>query len=141
MVTKTSKDDPGTDWKGSSGPGNLSGVQDYAFDYRTFTTVGYSQGPWNMSVRWRHLPSIKNLAQIANPAAPFVPTHSYDMFDFAGRVDLSARWNMRYGIDNLFDKQPERTFPDNVTSAYGSTNSGFYDILGRRYYIGMNFGF
>jgi outer membrane receptor protein involved in Fe transport len=141
MVTKTSKDDPGTDWKGSSGPGNLSGVQDYAFDYRTFTTVGYSQGPWNMSVRWRHLPSIKNLAQIANPAAPFVPTNSYDMFDFAGRVDLSARWNMRYGIDNLFDKQPERTFPDNVTSAYGSTNAGFYDILGRRYYIGMNFGF
>jgi outer membrane receptor for ferrienterochelin and colicin len=63
------------------------------------------------------------------------------MFDFAGRVEIGTRVNMRYGIDNLFDKQPERTFADNLTSAYGSTNAGFYDILGRRYYVGVNFGF
>jgi outer membrane receptor protein involved in Fe transport len=141
MATKTSKDGPETDWKGSSGPGNLSGVQDFAFDYRTFTTASYRQGPWNMSLRWRHLPSIKHLQQVLNPAAPFVPTKSYDMFDFSGRFTFNDRYNMRYGIDNLFDKQPERTFADNLTSAYGSTNAGFYDILGRRFYIGMNFGF
>lgn len=141
MVTRTGPDDPGTDWKGSSGPGNLSGVQNFAFEYRTFTTLGYRVGPWNMSLRWRHLPSIKHLQQIVNPAAPYVATDSYDIFDFSGRFTLGDRWNLRFGIDNLLDKQPERTFADNVTSAYGSTNAGFYDILGRRFYVGMNFGF
>jgi outer membrane receptor for ferrienterochelin and colicin len=97
METKTTPEDPGTDWKGSSGPGNLSGVQNFQYEYRTFTTFGYNLGSWNM--------------------------------------------NLRYGIDNVFDKQPERTFADNLTTAYGSTNAGFYDILGRRYYVGMNFGF
>ena len=141
MITKTAPEDPGTDWKGSSGPGNLSGVQNFAFDYRTFTNVGYSLGPWNMSLRWRHLPSIVHLQQITNPAALFVPTDSYDMFDFSGRFDFSERMNLRFGVDNVFDKQPERTFQDNLTSAYGNTNAGFYDILGRRYYVGVNFGF
>jgi iron complex outermembrane receptor protein len=141
MITKTTPEDPGTDWKGSSGPGNLSGVQNFAYEYRTFTTFGYAMGQWNMNLRWRHLPSIKHLAQVTNPAAPYEPTNSYDMFDFSGRYNLNERVNVRFGVDNLFDKEPERTFPDNLTSAYGTTNAGFYDILGRRYYVGVNFGF
>jgi iron complex outermembrane recepter protein len=141
METRTDPGDPGRDWKGTSGPGNLSGVQNFAYDYRTFTTVGYRQGQWNMSLRWRHLPSIKHLAALTNPTAPQVPTKRYDMFDLAGRYTFNDRWNLRYGIDNLLDKQPERTFEDNLTSGYGSTNANFYDILGRRYYLGMTFGF
>jgi outer membrane receptor protein involved in Fe transport len=141
MVTKTAENDPGTDWKGSSGPGNLSGVQNFAFDYRTFTSLGYAMGDWNMNLRWRHLPSIKHLQQVTIPTAPFVPTDAYDMFDFSGRYTFSEKVSLRFGVDNVFDKQPERTFEDNLTSAYGNTNAGFYDILGRRYYLGVNFGF
>jgi outer membrane receptor protein involved in Fe transport len=141
MTTKTTPEDPGTDWKGSSGPGNLSGVQNFQYEYRTFTTFGYSMGSWNMNLRWRHLPSIKHLQQVVLPSAPYIPTDSYDIFDFSGRYEFNERFNLRYGIDNVFDKEPERTFADNLTTAYGSTNAGFYDILGRRYYIGMNFGF
>jgi len=139
--TKTTPEDPGTDWKGSSGPGNLSGVQNFQYEYRTFTTFGYNMNSWNMSLRWRHLPSIKHLQQVVLPSAPYVPTDSYDIFDFSGRYEFSDRWNVRYGIDNVLDQEPERTFADNLTTAYGSTNAGFYDILGRRYYVGMNFGF
>ncbi len=149
MEVKTAPNDPGLDWKGTSGPGNLTGVQDFAFEYRTFTTFGYGLGSWNMSLRWRHLPSIEHLQAVANPtvASQYLPTDSYDMFDFAARYTFSDRWNLRFGVDNLLDKEPERTFPQAPGqslasgSAWGSTNPGFYDILGRRYYVGMNFGF
>ena len=50
------------------------------------------------------------------------------------------RWNFRYGIDNLFDTAPEVT--DAAAWTAGSaTNTNFYDILGRSYYVGLNLTF
>jgi outer membrane receptor protein involved in Fe transport len=50
---------------------------------------------------------------------------------------------VRLGIDNLFDEEPELT---NYNPAGGDTNSnvtspGLYDVLGRRYYVGINMSF
>lgn len=45
--------------------------------------------------------------------------------------------NLRFGVDNLFDREPERTFPEATNTARGQTNTSFYDILGRRYYLGL----
>jgi hypothetical protein len=42
----------------------------------------------------------------------------------------------------LFDTDPEIVgYDPGVTNALGSTNQGFYDILGRRYYAGLKFSF
>src|SRR5690606_41384979 len=98
---------------------------------------------------WRHLSVSKQLQAGANPNEPqqCLPSDSYDMFDLAGRYTCNDRWNLRFGVDNLFDRDPERTFPQapgqSLASgtAWGSTNAGFYDILGRRYYAGMSFEF
>ena len=139
--TRTSEDDDWTDWKGTDGPTELSGVQSFSYDYKTFTTVSYGQGPWTATLRWRHLPSIDSMAHLFSSRATDVPTNSYNMFDFAGRYTVSGRWDIRFGIDNLLDQEPELTFPDARTTAQGSTNPNFYDILGRRYYVGLNFGF
>lgn len=59
------------------------------------------------------------------------------MFDFAGRFELRDQMNLRFGVDNLFDREPERTFPEATNTARGQTNTSFYDILGRRYYLGL----
>lgn len=141
MKTRPSQESEWNEWKGTSGPSDLSGVQGFSYDYRTLTTLGYSVGPWTTSVRWRHLPSIDSEALVVNPAGTQQPTNSYDIFDVAGRYQVNGRWGFRYGIDNLFDKEPEITFPDATTSAAGSTNRNFYDILGRRYYLGLNIEF
>jgi len=138
VKSRTSPKENWNDWKGSGGPTDVSGVQGMSYDYRTFTTIGYSQGPWTTSLRWRHLPSIKSETSVLFPeTSTAVPTNSYNMFDFAGRYSSNGSWEIRFGIDNLFDKDPELTFPDHVTSAKGSTNANFYDILGRRFYVGM----
>ena len=59
---------------------------------------------------------------------------------------------VRFGIDNLFDVQPERTFMESERvnylgelgpgySAAGDTNENFYDFLGRRWYVGFTMSF
>jgi iron complex outermembrane receptor protein len=141
MKTQASLDDEWSDWKGTDGPTELSSVQNMSFDYRTFTTLSYAQGNWSASLRWGPLPSIKSLAYVTNPAATATPTSAYDMFDFAGRYSFGGRYDVRFGIDNLFDKDPEILFKDVNTSGQGSTNANFYDILGRRYYVGLHVQF
>ena len=76
-----------------------------------------------------------------NPVHTFEPTGSYDIFDFAGRYSSDGAWLVRFGIDNLFDAEPERTFPEATNTATGQTNANFYDILGRRFYVGMSLQF
>lgn len=135
--------DPASDWrewKGTSGPTDLTSIDPYVYDYRTFATLAYSSGKWSGSLRWRHLPPIEAARATEQSPVTQAPTASYDMFDVAGRYDIRDNWQMRFGIDNLLDREPETTFDDiqlGLTST-GQTNPRFYDILGRRYYVGVN---
>jgi outer membrane receptor protein involved in Fe transport len=41
------------------------------------------------------------------------------------------------GVDNLLDKEPPVVGANpGVNNAKGSTSPGYYDVLGRRYYVG-----
>ncbi len=58
-------------------------------------------------------------------------------------VDLSASWqatdslNVRLGIDNLTDEDPELYTPDQDSG----TNPSVYDVVGRRYFVALNYSF
>ena len=140
------------DYKGSSGPSNIRSVNSYSYDYRLFTTAGYSVGDWNGSIRWRHLPSIESEAAVRTLVSLDQPTGDYNIFDGSMRYTLGSRAELRFGVDNLFDVEPERTFAeaDRVNflgqlgpgySATGDTNENFYDFLGRRWYLGFKMSF
>ena len=138
MKTQLSPGTPWVEYKGTFGP-TLPSVNGGAFDYRTFTTVSYSKSNWNVSLRWNHLPSIKSAAA-ATSSTSTLPTHAYDLFDLAGGFTFSDKWNFRYGVDNLFDRQPEIT--DATPWSAGSTTDGnFYDVLGRTAYVGLDMKF
>lgn len=141
VETRVSPNSEWRDWKGTSGPNDLTGLNGYAYDYRTFVTANYNAGRWGGTLRWRHLPSIKSEGTVNNPLHTFQPTGTYDIFDFAGRYSPGGSWFVRFGIDNLFDVDPERTFPEATNTATGQTNANFYDILGRRFYVGMSLQF
>jgi outer membrane receptor protein involved in Fe transport len=140
MATRVEPGAKWTDWTGTSGPGDIVGLNAYAYDYKLYTTVGFNSANarWSGSVRWRHLPSIMSLAELTNPNATFEPAGTYDIFDVSGRYVFAEKWQLRFGIDNLFDRDPELTFADAVTSAAGTTNASQYDILGRRAYVGFS---
>jgi outer membrane receptor protein involved in Fe transport len=137
MKTRTSPEQKFNDWKGTSGPSDLIGLNGYAYDWRSFITASYSMDFWTLTLRWRHLPSIESEAA-GRPGNTEIPTDSYDTFDMSGRYAISDSLNLRFGIDNLLDADPERTFTSATNTASGQTNRNFYDILGRRYYIGLN---
>jgi outer membrane receptor protein involved in Fe transport len=150
--TRTNKDSAWFDYKGSSGPSNIRSVNSYSYDYRLFTTVSYSLGDWNGSIRWRHLPSLQSEAAVRTLVSLDQPTGDYNIFDGSARYSLSNNSELRFGVDNLFDVQPERTFPeaDRLNflnqmgpgySATGDTNENFYDFLGRRWYVGFKLTF
>lgn len=124
-----------TEYAGTLGAGGQ-------YDYRTYTTVGYNFGDVNLGVRWIHLPEIEDAVFAQNPTTTVQPTSSYDRFDMFGNWSIGGNIQLRFGVDNLFDTDPEIVgYDPGVNNSLGSTNQGFYDILGRRFYAGLKFSF
>ena len=119
------------DYAGTTGNG-ISGAQ---FNWKLYTTIGYSVGPANVSLSWRHLPELKNINILADRNA------AHDEFDLAGNLDLWKNLSLRAGLENIFDAQPETVGRvrggSNPNNATGLTDPGFYDTLGRRFYLGF----
>jgi iron complex outermembrane recepter protein len=175
--------DPVIEWKGSLGP-DLPGFNGGGYSYRLFTNLSYSLPSFNVSLRWRHLPSVVPLARarenaiIANNAAAaggggatllsyvpttVIPVKAYDSFDLTGGWNINETLSLRAGITNLFDKAPAITgaiagYPAGTvlsgvcagapgcvnpttyslpTSGQGTTNGGYYDTLGRSFFLGV----
>jgi len=184
--------DPVIDWKGSLGP-NLQGFNAGAYDYRVFTSISYNLPNFGVSLRWRHLPSVavagqaqqdaivKNNAAVKAGAPGAILSYtpitnvkapSYDVLDLSAYWTINDMLSMRFGVDNVLDKDPARTgiangYPYNPSltpaqnadamaavcggapgcvnptayslpnSGAGSTSGGYYDVLGRRYFVGL----
>jgi outer membrane receptor protein involved in Fe transport len=138
---------PVIDWKGSLGPTPGTSLNNGAYDYRTYTTVNYGRGDWGLTLRWRHLPTALDATQVLSPLATETGAQeSYDVFDLSGTYDLNDKMVLRYGIDNLFDTPPVftggRTAQDqHPGTGSGTTEAGFYDILGRSVFVGLRMSF
>ena len=109
------------------------------FRWKTFTTVGYKVGPASVAVDWRHLPSARNVALATSSVGTTLPSPSYDELDLATSWTITSKIELRGGIDNLFDRQPPTIgVVPGVTNNAGVTDpAGSYDVIGRRFYIGV----
>lgn len=127
-------------------------VYDYAgtlgqggqFDYRTYTTLTYGLTGVNLGLRWIHLPEIKDASYPENPDTAVQPADAYDRFDFFGSWRIGSMENMelRFGVNNVLDSDPSIVgYEPGENNALGSTNPGYYDVIGRHYYAGLRFRF
>jgi outer membrane receptor protein involved in Fe transport len=113
------------------------------FEFQHLTRLGYSWDNFNLGVSWRHLDSARTAGAAQSPNTTAIGPGSYDVMNFNAGISIGDRYSVRLGIDNLFDEEPELT---NYNPAGGDTNSnetspGLYDVLGRRYYVGINMSF
>lgn len=107
------------------------------FRWKFYTTVGYAVGPAGVNVAWRHLPSVRNAALATSTTATQLPTPSYDLFDLSAHWSFGETYELRAGVDNLFNKLPLTVgIVPGVTTAAGVTDTGSYDVLQRRFYVG-----
>jgi iron complex outermembrane recepter protein len=124
------------------------------FDWRILSSMRYSLNDWNLALSWRHLPSVRNAAFVTDPSTPIQGAGSYDIFNLTGNWNITETFAISGGVDNLFDRQPERVGAgqvqniaaingggSTVINGSGSTNAGFYDVLGRRYFVNFKFQF
>lgn len=150
VQTQATPTSPVYDWSGSLGPGPETSLNQGAFKWRYTSNLSYVMDAWKYTLGWRHLPTAKAAQAVVAGAAgsPFLGAEkSYDIFDLSIGYALKNTYNFRLGIDNLFDKEAvitggQSNFGGNrPTSGAGTTLPGFYDPLGRRFYLGMTASF
>ena len=117
----------------SAGTGDQAGQ----FDFRLFNTVNYFKGPMSLTMRHRYYPSLDHASIVQNPATTTQGADSYNIFDFNGQWAINETYEVRFGVDNLFDEEPPIYGATPTSTAAGTTLAGFYDTLGRRMYVGF----
>jgi iron complex outermembrane recepter protein len=130
------------DAKGTLDPIPASGgVTGGIYTYKINTTVAYTWNGLSAGLLWQHLPSIRNAAASIDPTTKIQGAPAYNLYNLFSSYDF-GKYSVRFGIQNLLDKQPPAIgFNPGVTDASNTTNPGYYDVLGRRYYVGVKASF
>ena len=135
---------PLVEYVGTTGP-TQNGLDGGAFRWKLFTTFGYSVGPVNLALQWRHLPKVRTETAAIIPTTAIAGAGAYDLFNLNASVKATRDVSFRFGVDNLFNKAPPlfgvNTAPSAGNLAGGSYNASYYDVMGRRFYLGANFKF
>jgi len=117
-------------------------AQNGQYEYRSIVNLGYALGSWNVGLSWQHLPAVENQAFATNPRTTVQGAGSYDLLDLSTHWTVNDTVSLRLGVDNLLNREPEVVGRNpGVTNANGTTNAGYYDLLGRRAYLGMKLTF
>jgi outer membrane receptor protein involved in Fe transport len=118
-------------------------AQNGQFKYRVNASVGYNFADTDASIglRMRYLPGVKDASAAVSPNPINLPVDSYANFDLFGSITLLDRYQLRGGVDNLFDTDPSVVGATPTDSNSNSTMGGYYDTLGRRYYVGVKVQF
>jgi iron complex outermembrane recepter protein len=102
-------------------------------DFKAILAASYASGPLMLRTQIRHIGGLEPLAAIA--ASTPVVADSVTYVDFATTVQVGESVELFGGIDNAFDEQPPL-----LTSSWGgdaNTDVTLYDVIGRRYFVGV----
>jgi outer membrane receptor protein involved in Fe transport len=113
------------------------------YKYKLNTTAGYNLpgGKASLGLNMRYLPSVRSETAARIPTTTTTGAEAYSVFSLFSRMSINDKLEFRAGIDNLFNKAPlvvEATPTDSNTDV---TRSEYYDILGRRMYVGLKMSF
>ncbi|GAB5348396.1 TonB-dependent receptor domain-containing protein [Alteriqipengyuania sp. 357] len=127
---QSTSSDPVLDYSGTVGNAQIDGFSSTHPAWKHVTTLGLAGDTGSLSFRWRYIGQQDNSAIVTNPdsEAEGVPAVSY--FDLIGRLNVQDRFELRAGINNLFDQQPPEFGGSSVTP------TSTYDVIGRRFFVG-----
>jgi len=137
---------PIVDYAGTTGGGEV-GTNAGSYRWKLFTRLDYNVGPFGIGVQWQHKPAIDHLTSVTQENSTVAGAPAYNLFNLNGRYAVTDNVNLRFGIDNLFDKAPPLIAYDMAADPAdgqlpgGRFDAGNYDVLGRRYYMAVNISF
>ncbi|MFK4057388.1 TonB-dependent receptor domain-containing protein [Brevundimonas sp. NPDC046655] len=96
-------------------------------EWKVLSTLNWSQDPWNVGLRWRYQGSVENF----NNRSQVVDAIHY--IDLNAGFKVNEVVSLRAGVNNLTDEQP----PVYAPAIAANTDPSSYDLIGRRYYLGL----
>ncbi|HEV2531118.1 TonB-dependent receptor domain-containing protein [Phenylobacterium sp.] len=124
---------PFRDLKGSIGDQSITNVGNAFAKWKTFTTLNYGIGPFSASFRWRHVDKMIDQSCIGKSTCTAANPPAVDYFDVSGAWKINDNYEISGGVNNIGDKQP----PFFTSFIQANTDPSTYDVLGRRYYVGV----
>lgn len=116
-----------------------------SFRWTVFNTFSWFNGPANVALNWRHYPSTESYSKFSGIDQRVKGIDPYNIFDLSVGYTLKAGLQLRAGVENLLDKNPP--ISDFNPGAGGPGTDGYsagsiagggaYDLLGRRYFLGL----
>ncbi|WP_269513738.1 TonB-dependent receptor domain-containing protein [Brevundimonas subvibrioides] len=97
-------------------------------EWKSLTSVNWTKGPFGVGVRWRYQGSALNF----NNRTQVIDAVNY--FDLNGSWAVNDTIALRAGVNNLTDELA----PVYAPAVAANTDPSAYDVLGRRYYIGLS---
>ncbi|PTS90495.1 TonB-dependent receptor [Sphingomonas sp. HMWF008] len=104
--------------------------------WKALTTLGYRSDAFGLGLRWRYQGPMADVSSVLTPATAQVGVPAYSLFDLFLTAKLAKRFELRGGVNNLFDKG----LPF-VASSQNGTDVALYDPIGRSFYMGIRIGF
>ena len=110
---------------------NRTGTIDSVFgntfpEWKLLTSLGWRNDNFSAGLRWRRIGEMTQYSTTNELGA-------IDYIDLNGSWSINDNVTLRLGVNNLADQQP-RTYAPGVQA---NTDPSTYDVLGRRYYVGL----
>lgn len=123
--------EPFKDYAGTIGNAQIDGFSSTHPEWKHVTSATLSHDVGSLTLRWRYIGEQSNSSNVGvvGGTAAGVPAVSY--YDLIGRFKVNEAVELRAGITNLSDEQPPEF------GGPASTASSAYDIIGRRFFVGV----
>lgn len=95
--------------------------------WKTMTNVRWSVADFEFGARWRLIGKVDDFFA-GGQAAP-----NYSYYDIDGSWKINDMFEVRAGVNNIGDKMP----PVYTSQIEANTDPSTYDVLGRRYFVGL----
>ncbi|WP_249778030.1 TonB-dependent receptor plug domain-containing protein [Phenylobacterium glaciei] len=103
-------------------------------EWKSVLSATWVVGPVRTTLRWRHIAAMTDARSVPTFSPTAVNTPDYDVYDLSGSWKIDDRVTLRAGINNLEDKDP----PHFTSYPNSNTDPSSFDILGRRFFVGVN---
>ncbi len=119
------------DYAGTIGNAQIDGASPTHPAWKHVTSASLSGETGGLTFRWRYIGKQDNSSNVGVPNGTALGVPSVSYFDLIGRLQANDKFELRAGITNLANKQPP-TF-----GGPSSTASSAYDVIGRRFFLGL----
>lgn len=112
--------------------GSIGNIPNSAFPkFRSTLSTQLTIGDFDIGARWRHMSAMIGQATRLSPTVLSLGSPAMDYLDASIGWRLESGFRLRFGVDNLTDRQPP------ILSAQVQTNTDptVFDVIGRRYYV------